>query len=539
VKTQVGLVASEKTKKIFPLLRAVAEANGLKLVWWNDCSPVSLAGILLVRSPGCCDQLPQLLPNLPSFRIELIEPAGSPGLVALTSAPTLSPLLHARKFSTADAAPAARELLTGEVLAEVNGHPVWTTRLEGGVRHDINIQVEPWIAEENRLFEHLNGQHLMRLLPIIEWFRSISDWEQWRKPPTRACFMFDDPNLHAERYGFISFRHLAEEGLRYRYHTSFATVPLDQYYVNKSAARLFRENPSQLSLLVHGIDHDHRELGGKKSSAQQLVGLHRAVKWIETLERRAGVKVGRIMAPPHGAFAGRSLRECAVVGFEAACVSWGSVWSSNPSEEWARYLGAEPITIVEGLPVIPRFRMTRQTENQILLTAYLNQPIIPVGHQWDLADGMELLSTLAGLINQLGDVRWQNMERIARSNFWWRKEGDILFVRPFSRRFVLHVPHGTRFVKIIDPCLISGKVSATESAISGGEATLCKNQDEGTWTLPVEGASVLTINMELEGSDGTETIRPQLFPLKALVRRVLVESRDRVMPILPRRWQRR
>ena len=538
-KTQVALVAPEETRKLFPLIGALAKANNSELVQWNACSPGSLSGVVIIKSPQCRDPLPVFPPNLSSFLLELCKPAETMSSVKLTSSQSFFPLLRGRRFRAADVAPATRSLAEGNVLAEINGRPVWTTCEENGARHDINLQANPWIAEEDRMFEHLNGQHLMRLLPLIEWFRSISDWAQWRKPPTRACFMFDDPNLHYRRYGFISFPHLADEGRRHRYHTAFATVPLDQYYINKPTARLFRENPGQLSLLVHGIGHTKRELAGDDPSVQQLMHLRRGINWIESLERRGGVRVSRVMAPPHGAFAAKSLRNCAIAGFEAACVSWGSVWSSNQDEKWSRLLGAEPATVVGGLPVIPRFRMAKETENQILLAAYLNQPIIAVGHQIDLADGIDLLNCLARFINQMGDVSWQGMEEIARSNYWWRQEGDILSIRPFSKTFVLHVPDGIRLVKIIQPFPTRINVSASRSAALGSEAKLCENLGDGSCALPIEGAPVLSINMEIDTCDATETGLSHYLPLKALVRRVLTESRDRVMPTLRHRWRKR
>ena len=48
--------------------------------------------------------------------------------------------------------------------------------------------------------------------------------------------------------------------------------------------------------------------------------------------------------------------------------------------------------MVAGLPVISRFRISRECQNAILLAAYLDQPIIPVGHHQDVAGGLDLLT---------------------------------------------------------------------------------------------------------------------------------------------------
>ena len=54
-------------------------------------------------------------------------------------------------------------------------------------------------------FQHLTETRFLNVVPLIEWLRALSDLRQWKFPPLRACFMFDDPNLHSERYGFICF----------------------------------------------------------------------------------------------------------------------------------------------------------------------------------------------------------------------------------------------------------------------------------------------------------------------------------------------
>lgn len=532
----MAVIACDRSSARLPLLSAVAVACGVELVSWDSASPRALAGVVIISTPGAPERTPALPPNVPSFRIRFSEAAGSSSTADLADSAALSAIVRAKKFATDDPAPAIRVRSEGVVLAEVNGQPVWTTSLADGVRHDVNVQATPWIFDEDRLFINLSGRYVMRLLPLIEWLRTLSDWAEWQKPPIRACFMFDDPNLHASSYGFILFPRLVAEGRRHRFHTSFATVPIDQYYIHEPTARLFRENPGELSLLVHGTDHTRRELGGGASSLELMSALRRGREWIERLERRGGVRVARVMVPPHGAFATTALRDCAAAGFEGASVSWGSVWSSNRSDERTRLLGAEPSTLVEGLPVIPRFRLAQESRNQAFLAAYLGQPIVPVGHQWDLADGTELLRSLADYINQLGDVRWQSMEAIARGNYWWRQEGDTLLVLPYSRIFNLPVPEGTRYVRIFRPAAAGKDARLAEHRVAGKASEVNVEVVDAFWNLSVKAPCNLTIGMEEGCSAGVPAHCLSGIPPRAMLRRLLAESRDRVMPKLPRRW---
>ncbi len=249
-------------EKFFPLLRAVAEASEVELVFWDTPPKTRLSGILCIKTERDEPKVPAPPANLPSCSIEIVKCGENGREIRFSESLGLFSLLSGRKIISCGPVPVGSSQLEGEVLAWVDGCPIWTTTVQDGVRHDRILQAWPWIAGEDRLFEHLKGRSLMRLLPIMEWFRWLSGWRQWQKPPIRACFMFDDPNLHAVNYGYIHFDDLAKEARRHHYHTAFAIIPIDQFYCSKRAVKIFLENQRELSLLIHGNDHTYRELGG-------------------------------------------------------------------------------------------------------------------------------------------------------------------------------------------------------------------------------------------------------------------------------------
>ena len=83
---------------------------------------------------------------------------------------------------------------------------------------------------------------------------------------------------------------------------------------------------------------------------------------------------------------------------------------------------------------MPRWRLANNAKNTILLAAYLQQPIILVGHHGDLKDGVGLLDELADFINGLGKVDWLDMAAMAQINYRWRLEGGVLRVQPLGSR---------------------------------------------------------------------------------------------------------
>src|ERR1019366_8149913 len=109
-----------------------------------------------------------------------------------------------------------------------------------------------------------------------------------------------------------------------------------------------------------------------------------AIHRIERLERAAGCEISRVMAAPHGACSDAMLQEMPGCGFESAAISHGSLRAHNKGKPWARSLGYLPSEIIQGCPVLPRWGMTGNTYNTILLAAYLGQPMILRGHHADL-----------------------------------------------------------------------------------------------------------------------------------------------------------
>src|SRR5262249_35092289 len=145
------------------------------------------------------------------------------------------------------------------------------------------------------------------------------------------------------------------------------------------------------------------------SSDQCAALLRQAVRRIEQLEARAGLAVSRVMVPPHGACSARMLAEMPAQGFEAACISAGSLRAHNPGSAWALGLGFAPAELVEGCPVLPRWAFSGMGDAALRAAAYLGQALILRGHHQDLKDGLDVMEHHAAAINALGDVRWGDL----------------------------------------------------------------------------------------------------------------------------------
>lgn len=414
-----------------------------------------------------------------------------------------------------------------QVLATLDGLPIVTAASTNGRRFLRCGLPFPTLEAKEDLFDVLSAQRFPLVVPVVEFFREVTDDQSWLVA-LRATLMMDDPNLHWPTYGCIKYGPLAASGTTHHYHTAMATVPLDSWYTHPNAARIFRQNPNQLSLLVHGNNHIHAELAQKRTGAECVSYLRLGERRVRRLEARSGVPVSRVMAAPHGACSETMLSAMVDVGFEAAVISAGSLRRYNPNRPWIKTLGIAATENIGGLPVIPRFRISSSCQSRILAAAYLRQPIIPVGHHWDLVNGLGLLESTADFINSLGAVEWCDLQTLARSNYATRLRGDELQVRLFSRRVVISIGPGVRRLRV-EKSWASDSYPELIDVRRDGASLACEWDGEAVGTV-LDSEGILEIIV------GRTASIPQDAPLPGsgvwpITRRVLGECRDRLYPL--------
>ena len=410
------------------------------------------------------------------------------------------------------------------VLAETEQGPVWSVSRANGATHFRSAAALPVIPSSGSLCDVLNGERFLEILPVLHFLRCVSGDYSYESPALRAQFMFDDPNLHWPRYGCVGYRETATRAERENYHVSFATIPLDAWYVHGRTAEIFRNHPTRLSLCVHGNDHTKRELAQHQSQSARVSLLRQALRRIEGLERKAGVPVSRVMVPPHGACLHEMLEELPRIGFEAACISHGSLRAHNKTRPWTRSLGYLPAEMIGDCPVLPRWALANSTENTVLLAAFLRQPIILRGHHQDLKNGIELLDGFARIVNGLGNVIWSNMTEISQLNYFSRVDGNTIRLRPLGRKLTVHLPESVTGLLIEPP--VQPKWDTWRITTADGATT--KARSEERISLPGQGKRPVTIQT-VPPAVGQSEDPGKPLAATAFLRRLLTEGRDRLI----------
>jgi hypothetical protein len=411
------------------------------------------------------------------------------------------------------------------VIATTEDGPIWVASGEGDGRQFRASFAPPNIPLGDNLRTVLNGDRFFEIFPLLHFIREICASAMYEGPSLRACFMIDDPNLHWPRYGFAHYAEIASNAVRENYHVSFATIPLDAWFTHKATVEIFRNHLNHLSLLIHGNDHTYKELAQTVTAAECASLLRQAIHRIEHLERASGLKVSRVMAPPHGASSEAILEEMPKHGFESATISHGSLRAYNRDKPWTRSLGYLPSELIHGCPVLPRWGLAGNTENTILLAAFLKQPIILMGHHQDLRNGLDFLAQHARFINALGAVVWSNMTDLSRANYQWRVECDTLRLRPLGLSVMLQLSKETRYLVIENP--LNSEFKAWQ--ISGLRREIIRVCPGEPIFVPEEFDATVPIKIQVDAKTGSEDFRNG-HGLRAwpVCRRFLAEGRDRL-----------
>ncbi len=528
---EVSVVSAPAT--LMPIFAALERALPVRFSYAIE-SPGTSAGAvpLTCRSPisrgGTASIVLDSRENSP-----LHEFAGETLEVVFADSPRLDPLLRGQRLRHRNPGPFfAVPVAAGDiVLATLGGVPVWVAcQNEAGEIETVSFLPRE-IAPGAHAFEQLHGDQFIGLLPLFHFLKCSLKRIGWCYPEPRACFMFDDPNMHWSSYGFISFPEIERRSRTANYHATFATVPLDGWYFHKRTAGLFRRNADRLSFLMHGNNHTYAELAQPRSASGHLALAAEALRRIECLETKSGVAISRTMAPPHGACSNAIMAAMLRVGIESAFISPWSLRLWDDTRTWPAELGLVPAEMVgDGFAVLPRFKLTPNCGTTATLSAFLGRPIVPVGHHHDLREGPELLDLVARDINRLPGISWSDSQRLSRSNFAQRSVdgGRALEILPYSTRIELKPSNDITSITILAPAALCG---GTESIVWQHVAESGQTEDFPCGSpFIIRRGSALTLKLKILGSTLPESVVKPRLPFKAPVRRILCELRDRCVP---------
>jgi hypothetical protein len=481
----------------------------------------------VIAFDGLADRHDSQVPVLCYAESDERPPEAAASFVTFGRSQPIDARLRGRQLSESGLTTIRTRLPEGEPLAWDDGGPVWVVDDRTGTETALVAPRE--LGLEEPLRDRLSARRFLELLPLVHLLRRATAYDDWSRPPPRAAFVFDDPNLHWTSYGYIRFPDLARHARAHGYHAAMAIIPLDCWYAHPSAARQFRPG-EPLSLTMHGNDHVFHELGQRLEAPDAVPLFEQAIRRVSRLERSAGIRVDRIMVPPHESCSDEMMESMLGPGIEAVCraPTWWREWAPDRIRTSRWTMGdVSP----SGAPVLGRHKLgDPRSRDEVLLNVYLDQPAILYGHHVDVANGYDVLASAAEHLSSVEGLTWAPLAQIARANTSARSEGDVLRVRLYSRAAGVDVPPGTRALRVELP--FYERHPSDRLVHDGSEYETAPENGVVVATVPVDaGATRAALRVVRRATPARA--RSGVAP-KAVARRASRELRDRMHPALRR-----
>lgn len=476
--------------------------------------------------------------DLPCFAVSAQSAsigASSGGRVVFGDDESIAPLLRGKSADESEASldSPLRPRAGDQIRACKRDRVVWLHRPNGipAAGTDLVSLPLPELEPGGCLRESFNSKRFLSLLPLVHFLQRLTSGQGWNAPQRRACIVLDDLNLRRSTYGCVDFRQLATHAATKGYHAAIGFIPVDASCVGNAAAAVFRENPTRLSLVIHGNNHLYLEMVRDCSEQERTAMLAQALRRVARLENCQGLPVCHVMESPYGVLESRMFDHLAELGYEAATLTPLQCLAYDQSRRLPPGIGFSPVECSEnGLCIIPRIPMSNAWRTEVLLAAMLGQPIVIAGHHYDAAGDLARLTEIVDGINELGPVCWSTLTEIARNSYTWRLEGRTLFVRMASRRLSVPVPEGVEAVNVERPWL-GGDATAQltlDTADSHWAIGQCCGRCSGT--IPIPQMRRLEIRSPMPRGVTPEQVPAPRRRIWPYVRRRLTEVRDRAYP---------
>ncbi len=428
------------------------------------------------------------------------------------------------------------------VLAVRDGTPAWMARRGERLPRlmDITSIPLPQIADHAFLVDFFGRNDSMCLLPMLDFMRRLARSTGWHVPPARACIVFDDVNIRGSSYGCLDFSELAAHATANGYHAAIAMIPLDATRASPGTVTLFRDHPRQLSLLVHGNNHQRLELARPRAPAAREALLTQALQRANQFAARQVLRIDAVMEPPYGTVHVDYLDPLARVGFEGVLVTPRQFRSSNHPSAQTSLLGMGAAeTWPNGLALIPRITADANWRTDVLLASFLQQPIVVAGHHFDADNDLHWVDEVARFVDSVQAHSWQGLSAIARSQFTWRSTGSTLQVRCYSRSVDVTVPDGADELVIERPWLGETDREDLRWSTASGDVFATASVGRICGPIAVRPGSVVKVRSPHPQFADVGPTAPMTTAYKLRLRRAITESRDRVYPRLPGTFRRK
>jgi hypothetical protein len=276
---------------------------------------------------------------------------------------------------------------------------------------------------------------LVSLIPYLMFIKYAFGNQCWHGENDYANLTIDDPWLR-EPYGYIHYEELGKEAQKMPFHVTIAFIP---YNYNKSQAKgieIFRYYSDQLSLSIHGNNHNFSEFRKDPDRyAQQTKEIHpdeknilQALSRMERMHSLTGLPYDRVMIFPRGAYTRENLRQLKKNNFLMTINSMRPHHAGDWQDSVERLRG---ITLqYESFPMVLRYGIPEEDSGNseesrnawIQLRLFLDLPVVLYTHLEFFKDGSRAFNPIAQKINKIQPtILWAGLGEIAKHLYLQKK----------------------------------------------------------------------------------------------------------------------
>lgn len=253
--------------------------------------------------------------------------------------------------------------------------------------------------------------HVFSAVPFVAYIRWGFPHSSWNAPEASACLVIDDPLLKA-RYGFLHFRELLAVMRQARFSTSIAFIPWNWRRSDPKVVELFKANPANYSLCIHGCDHTAGEFGIFNQKELRAIACE-AVRRMSLHRQRTGLTHDSVMVFPQGIFSEQALVELKRASFNAVVNT--EVHSNLMGKNKLRISDVWDVAVMSyaDFPIYTR-RYPAQGVSNLAFDLLLGKPCLVVVHHDFFTNGYTGLTEFVGQLNAL------------KTSLTWRSLGDVV-----------------------------------------------------------------------------------------------------------------
>ena len=367
--------------------------------------------------------------------------------------------------------------------------------------------------------------HFFSAVPLVLYVRWAFAETCWHAPERNACLVIDDPLLKP-RHGFVNFQELLSLMKRHKFSTNIAFIPWNWRRSAPEVVQLFKENPENYSLSVHGCDHTRAEFGS--SNQRRLYWkIQQALERMNRHESITGIRHDRVMVFPQGIFSEAAISVLKRSGIIAAVNSDVISSDSEPRAVTISELWDIAVMGYSDFPIFTR-RYPWEGIANFAFDLLLGKPAIALIHHDYCSDhGARLIEFIEGLNTLKCSLTWNSLSEVVRWSCRQREVSpDIVELEMYGTELRIENPSARRKQYL---------VRRRESEPSGVKEVRV-GQQETVWNfhdgridfeMELDPGENKIIAIKFHDFDGNGLCEETLsYRAKARLRRYLCELRD-------------